>query len=152
VAKREYATETSKVVALRAVQGARVVELCASGLTIAQAGQAMGITSKVAEGLFTNECSAIMAENHDQRELLLARELETLRLLKKAWMAKALQGDAVAARIILQISDRTAGLLGLNAAIKVEVSNKRIDTTVAEVLELLENGSDLPMILDAEVG
>lgn len=148
--KRRNRTETSAAVALRTVTAAKVVELAASGVPLAKVAEALDITRDMASRLYHAELTAIMAENNANRELLLGQELETLRLLKRAWMPKALAGDAVAARIVLGVVDRTSSLLGLDAAIKIEISNKRIDTTINEVLELLENSSDMPIVLDAE--
>jgi hypothetical protein len=138
------------VVALDATMGAKLVELCASGLTITKAAETLKISRKHASELFNRELAEILQETNEQRQLLLARELETLRLLKRAWMGKALSGNYAAARIVLQVGDRVADLLGLNAAIQVEISNKRIDETVTGVLELLDSAADRPMILDAE--
>jgi hypothetical protein len=144
------ATTSATVVALDVTLGAKVVELVASGLTVTKAAETLKITRKHASDLFNRELADILAETNEQRQLLLARELETLRLLKRAWMGKALSGDYQAARIILQVGDRVHSLLGLNAAIQVEISNKRIDETVAGVLALLDSTNDVPMILNSE--
>jgi hypothetical protein len=141
---------SATVVALDATLGAKIVEMVASGVTVTKAAETLKISRKHASELFNRELADILAETNEQRQLLLARELETLRLLKRAWMAKALRGDYQAARVILQVGDRVANLLDLNAAIHVEISNKRIDETVASVLELLDSAGDIPMILDSE--
>jgi hypothetical protein len=155
LAHKEAVKEPATVTALRVINGARVVELVASGLTIDAAAKLLKINRNQASKLLHDTLADTLAERQADREAVLAQQLEGYRLLKRAWMPvalnpaheKAYQG----ARIILDAMDKENLLLGLNAAMKIEISNKRVAETVADVVELLEDTSaDMPMILEAE--
>lgn len=153
--KKEHPSESSKVTVLRATNAAKVVELAASGMSLTKISASLGITRATATKLLNDTLSEQLAERGADRQMLLAQQLETYRLLKRAWMSTALsprdEKSVQAARIILEVLDKENALLGLNAAIKLEISNARINDTLADVVQLMESsGDDLPMILDAE--
>lgn len=144
----------STVIALATVRGAKLLELVASGMTITEAAESLEIERAYAGKLYNNELRRVTDSNNELRGQLIAQDLETLRLLTRAHMGKALRGDTGSAKIILGVLDRRAKLLGLDAAIKVEISNERVDETVHEIVALLDtvHGDDLPLILDGESG
>ncbi len=153
--KKEHTNETAQVTALRSIHAAQVVELVASGMTITKAAETLKITRNMASKLLHDTLAETLAERQADREQLLAQQLETYRLLKRAWMPAALsprnEKAVQAARIVLDVLDKENALLGLNAAIKLEISNARINETLADVVELMETSDDdVPMILQAE--
>ena len=119
--------------------GARVLELMASGYTLRQAADQIGLSKSQTHRIFQKELALASAQHQELRETVLHQELETLRLLLKTWMPIALEGeDAEAAGIVLRLSKQRADLLGLQAAVKLEVSNSRVDASTERILELLE--------------
>lgn len=152
---KDHKNETAQVTALRSIHAAKVVELVSSGMTITKVAETLDITRNMASKLLHDTLTETLAERSADRQQLLAQQLETYRLLKRAWMSTALsprEEKAVqAARIILEVLDKENALMGLNAAIKLEISNARINETLADVVQLMESSDeDLPMILDAE--
>jgi hypothetical protein len=146
------------------VKGAQILELVASGITVSAAAGIVGCSRHHASQLYQRELAAHMERNSDLRRGLIAQDLETLRLLVQAHMPPAIgkmiavDGDgyevdedgshvdlrqvviqppsAQSAKIVLAALDRRARLLGLDSAIRVEVSAANVNTALAEVLEL----------------
>jgi DNA-binding transcriptional LysR family regulator len=142
----------STVTALETTNGAKLLERVASGMTVTEAATTLGLSRQQGSKLFNNELRRVTDTNNELRQEILAQELETLRLLHRAFMAGALRGDYQSAKIVLGVLDRRAKYLGLDAAIKIEVSNDRINEAVDGIVALLEaaNGDELPTLLEAE--
>jgi hypothetical protein len=145
---------SSTVSALATVNGAKMLERVASGMTIVEAAESLSLTRQTGSRIYRAELRRVMDANSGLRQEVLAQELETCRLLIRAHMGRALRGDYQSSRIVLGALDRRAKYLGLDAAIKVEISNERVTSAVDEIVQLLEatNGDDLPTILEAENG
>jgi hypothetical protein len=122
--------------------GAKMLERVASGMTITDAAQSLKISRKHGDDLYRRQLQQAMQESGELRQMLLAQDIETLRLLIRAFMPGALRGLAEDARIVLQALDRRAKLLGLDAAVKVEISQARINDTVDEIVTLLDDATD----------
>lgn len=138
--------------ALETTNGAKLLERVASGMTVTEAATTLGLSRQQGSKLYNAELRRVMDTNNELRGLLIAQDLETLRLLTRAHMPHALRGDTQSAKVVLAALDRHAKLLGLDAAIKVEVSNDRINEAVDGIVALLEatNGDELPDLLEAE--
>ncbi len=124
------------------VNGAKMLERVASGMNVTEAAKSLGISRKHGSDLYQRQLQVSMEQNADLRQHLIAQDLETLRLLARAHMGLALRGDPQSAKIILSILDRRAKLLGLDAAVKVEISQGRINDTVDEIVTLLDDATD----------
>lgn len=133
--------------ATRVMKAADLLERVASGSTIVDAAKAIGVSRKTGQELYHEALAEITRANTELRQHLIARDLETLRLLLNTHMPIALRGDTASAKIVLGILDRHAKLLGLDAAIKVEVSNARVDEVVGQIVELLEESAEEPPLL-----
>jgi hypothetical protein len=135
-----------------ALQSQQLVELIASGLTEREAADRLKMVPSRASKLLNDQLAAHLAQNNERRELLVTQDLETVRLLMKAHMPMALRGDEKSARIVLGCLDKRGKLLGLDAEIKIQISNQRIDETVSEVVKMLEAGpDDLPRLLETDI-
>lgn len=136
-------------------QGDEIFRLVAKGYTITEAGLEMDppLSQQKASKLFNDALERVAQADTSLRQAMLERELETLRQLKKHWMAKALHGDAPAANIVLKVIDRVANLAGLNQSLKIQISNQRVDATVAELVSLLEGDAEdqVPRLLESGV-
>jgi hypothetical protein len=143
---------SSTVTALETVNGAKMLERVASGMTVTEAAESLQLSRQQGSKIYNAELRRVMDSNNELRAHLIAQDLETLRLLVRAHMARALRGDTGSAKIVLGVLDRRAKLLGLDAAIKVEISNDRVNEAVEEIVRLLDgsNSDDLPTILEAE--
>lgn len=133
--------------------GHSVLELVAQGKTIRAAAEALGISKSVAHRHYQRELQDALADNRELAGLLVHQELETLRQLQEVWMPRATEtsyGDEDepnpngwgkdqegAAKIVLAVVDKRSKLLGLDAAIKHEVSVDRINDAVDRVANLL---------------
>jgi hypothetical protein len=134
------------------VKAQKIVQLVASGMTVAAAGAELKITRNAASKIYNAELQRMIKENDELRTSLVVQELETLRLLKQRFMRDALTGDTAAAKIVLGVVDRNMDLLGLKAAIQVQVSNARIDSTITDIVGLLEaSEATLPKLLETDV-
>lgn len=132
-------------------RAALLVTYVASGDTITEAAAKLKMQRTAANELYNLELARMIDES-GARESLLTTTLETLRLLKQAHMPLAIKGDEKSSRIILGIVSQEADLLGLKAAIQVQVSNQRIDSTVKDVVGLIESSeANLPKLLEADV-
>lgn len=136
-------------------QGDQIFRLVAQGYTITEAGRSFEpeLSQQKASKLYNEALARVIESDTSLRQAMLERELETLRQLKKHWMSKALHGDDKAANIILKVVDRVANLAGLNQSLKIQISNQRVDATVAELVELLESTEEdqLPRLLETGV-
>ena len=136
-------------------QGDEIFRLVAKGYTITEAGKTFepALSQQKASKLYNEALARVIESDTSLRQAMLERELETLRLLKKRWMGPALSGDDKAANIILKVVDRVANLAGLNQSLKIQISNQRVDATVAELVELLEGSEEdqLPRLLETGV-
>lgn len=142
---------SSTVTALETVNGAKMLERVASGMTVTEAAESLGLSRQQGSKIYHAELARVMEANNSLRGQLVAQDLETLRLIGRAFMGRALRGDAPSAKIVLGVLDRRAKLLGLDAAIKVQVSNDEVNKVVEEIVELLDTAnSSLPLLLEAE--
>lgn len=145
---------SSTVTALETVNGAKMLERVASGMTVTEAAESLGLTRQSGSKIWIAELQRVTEANNGLRQELLAQELETCRLLLRAHMGRALRGDTGSAKIVLAVLDRRSKYMGFDAAIKVEISNDRVNEAVEEIVALLDAASsdDLPTILEAETG
>ena len=136
-------------------QGDQLFKLVARGFTITEAGQEFDppLSQQKASKLFNDALERTAQADTSLRQAMLERELETLRQLKRHWMHKALHGDDKAANIVLKVIDRVANLAGLNQSLKIQISNQRVDATVAELVNLLEGDAadQVPRLLETGV-
>jgi hypothetical protein len=151
--RKQRQTAPRRTAAQLAILANKMLSLVASGCTIAEAATELGITRPQASKLYADEMARSIEENTAVRDTLVMSTLETLRLLKKAHMDAAVRlGDEKSARIVLGVVDREMDLLGLKAAIQVQISNQKIDTTVGDVVKLIENtDANLPKLLESDV-
>ena len=141
--------------------GRSVLELVAQGKTIRAAADELGISKSVAHRRYMSELQAAVSDNRELAGMLVHQELETLRQLQEVWMPRATEtsyGDEDepnpngwgkeqegAAKIILAVVDKRSKLLGLDAAIKHEVSVDRINDAVDKVAALLAAETATPL-------
>jgi hypothetical protein len=148
------ATTPRATIAQTEMKAQRIFELVASGMTVTEAGEAMEppMSKSQASTLFNRALQATIEADTSLRQAMLERELETLRLLKKHWMPRAISGDPQAANIILKVVDRVADLAGLSTTLKVQISNQRIDETVSRLVSLVDKREDqIPKLLESGV-
>lgn len=149
------------VEAEEAIAGSRILTLVAKGLTIKAAASAAGVSEKHGRTLYERELASVTEANNGLRQQLVSQDLESLRLLIEAHMPAALGSwvqeqvpadsedgghmriyarppDDRSAKIVLAALDRRSKLLGLDAAIKVEVSNAKVSEVVDGVVELVD--------------
>lgn len=136
-------------------QGDEIFRMVAQGYTITEAGKSFEppLSQQKASRLYNEALARVLESDTSLRQAMLERELETLRQLKKHWMDKALRGDDKAANIVLKVVDRVANLAGLNQSLKIQISNQRVDATVAELVDLLEGSAEdqVPRLLESGV-
>lgn len=144
----------STVVALETTNGAKLLERVASGMTVTEAAESLGLTRQTGSRMYQAELRRVSEANSALRQDLLSQELETCRLLIRAHMPRALRGDTGSAKVVLAALDRRSKYMGFDAAIKVEISNDRVNAAVEEIVALLDaaNSDELPTILEAETG
>lgn len=134
-------------------EGRSVLELVAQGKTIRAAAEELGISKSVAHRRYQRELQGALEDNRELSGMLVHQELETLRQLQEVWMPRALGTDygegeeddpkgwgkdqEGAAKIVLAIVDKRGKFLGLDAAIKHEVSVDRINDAVDKVAALI---------------
>jgi hypothetical protein len=145
---------SSTVTALETVNGAKMLERVASGMTVTEAATSLGLSRQQGSKIWIAELRRVTEANNGLRQELLAQELETCRLLIRAHIPRALRGDTGSAKVVIAVLDRRSKYMGFDAEIKVAISNDRISEAVEEIVALLDsiNGDDLPTILEAETG
>jgi hypothetical protein len=148
-------------------EGRSVLELVAQGKTIRAAADELGVSKSVAHRWYQRELQAAVEDNRELAGSLVHQELETLRQLQEVWMPRATkasydtdeEADAKgwgkdeegAAKIILAVVDKRSKLLGLDAAIKHEVSVDKINDAVDKVASLLASDTAAPLHRYTEV-
>jgi hypothetical protein len=131
-------------------QGAKLFALVAQGYTVTEAGAELGLTPSRASVLWTEACARQLEDKDGMRQALVERELDTLRQVKKKMM-KVMErdNDPAAARVVVAAVKEIAAIAGLNAELKVRISNQRVDDTVADLTALIENNEDqIPRLLE----
>jgi hypothetical protein len=152
-------------------KGAEIVRLVAAGSSVTAATQAVGVSRRHGTNLYLRELQRVTEENADVRRFMLGQDLETLRQLLEAHMPAAvgkmiaIDGDGYevdedgegrvdlrevviqppsyqSAKIVLAVLDRRAKLLGLDAAIRVEVSNANVAEAVDDIERMIDEAGD----------
>ena len=166
------------------LNGIAIMERVAAGMTVTAASDAVGVTRKHGSELYLRALQAAMQQQADLRSHMLAQDCETLRQLIEAHMPPALgqsyilegssdEGEDTgevdegsgrrilalppshqSAKIVLAALDRRAKLLGLDAAIRIEVSNAAVNEAVDDIVELIDTASDdeLAQVLEIDSG
>lgn len=131
-------------------QGARLFALVAQGYTVTEAGAELGLSQSRASTLWTEACARQLEDKDGMRQALVERELDTLRQVKKKMMAvMERDNDPAAARAVVAAVKEIAAIAGLNAELKVRISNQRVDDTVSELTDLINNNEDqIPRLLE----
>jgi hypothetical protein len=163
-----------------ATKGAQILQHVAAGHTVAEAARLVKVSAKHASDLYRGELRSVMESNNGLRQDLIARDLETLRQLLRAHMGPAIgqvvvldedqiiqtpdgeeqvtdliyrvAPDPASAKIVLAVLDRHAKLMGLDAAVKVEISQARINDTVDTIVSMMDGdgGDELAEVLAIE--
>lgn len=153
-------------------KGARILTIVAAGRTIREAADEVGCSAHWAGQLYQRELQRVTEQHGDLRRLMLAQDLETIRQLIAAHMPAAVgetlvideDGEVIedpkgrqlidqrritmmppsyqSAKVVLSALDRRAKLLGMDAAIQVEVSNTRVSEAVDDIARLIGEASD----------
>jgi hypothetical protein len=135
-----------------ALNGHELLRMIASGMSVTEAATALGVTPKRALELYREATRRLATENEELCDTAFILSLETYRLIKRAFMPGVLRGEYPAAKIVLACEDAFRDMLGLNAEIKVQVSNQVVDQTVNSIVSLLEQRDDeLPQLLESDV-
>lgn len=134
-------------------QGAKLFALVAQGYTVTEAGAEMGLSQSRASTLWTEACARQLEDKDGMRQALVERELDTLRQVKKKMMAvMERDNDPAAARAVIAAVKEIAAIAGLNAELKVRISNQRVDDTVSALTELIDKHEDqIPRLLEEGV-
>jgi hypothetical protein len=153
-------------------KGAEIVRRVAAGETVTAASRAVGVSQHHGSQLYLRELQRVTDDNADVRRFMLAQDLETLRQLIAAHMGPAVgqalfvtdSGEVIedpkgrqrldlrevmtqppsyqSAKIVLSALDRRAKLLGLDAAIRVEVSNAKVANAVEDIEHMIDEADD----------
>lgn len=124
--------------AQEAIQADKLLQLVASGVSVAAAGRSLDISERTAQRLYHRELRRYYEDNATLRQELVGRELKTLELMQRPMMKAALNGDEKAVDRVLAIMDRRSKYLGLDQAAKVSVEVSRVDDAVKEIASILE--------------
>lgn len=128
-------------------------ELVGQGYTVTAAGKRLGLTEPQASKLWVEACARQLEDKDGMRQALVERELETLRQVKLKMMKVMDQDrDPAAARAVIAAVKEIAAIAGLNAELKIRISNQRVDDTVSELVDLIDdNDSQIPQLLESGV-
>lgn len=124
--------------------GQALVEQAACGIRVPEAAKALGLPESTAYRYYDQAIRAAQAMTPDAKRAQLVVELETLRLVQQANMPQALRGHVGAGQLVVAISKRRGELIGLDAAIEVNVSTTNVRETVAGIVELVAEASPMP--------
>lgn len=150
----KQATAPRSTIAQTIVKGDEIFRLVAEGNTVTEAGKLMTppMTEQQASRLWNAAVERHTQSDTAFRQAVIERELETLRLVKLYMMPHVRQGDPAAARVVIQATKQIADMMGLNAALRVTISNQRVDETVSELTDLIDGREDqIPQLLESGV-
>lgn len=99
----------------------KAIDLRLAGMTYREIGDALGVHHKTAEE-YVDRVLSISGETVENREKVLALELQRLDRMQSRLWNRVLAGDHAADYLILKIQDRRARYLGLDAPQRTEVS------------------------------
>lgn len=153
-------------------KGVEILQRVAAGETVTAASRAVGVSQHHGSQLYTRAMQSALESQNDLRREMLAQDLETLRQLLAAHMPLAVgktatiadDGEVIedprgrrrvdlrdvvvtppsyqSAKIVISVLDRRAKLLGMDAAIRVEISNANVSAAVEEVEGMISDADD----------
>lgn len=148
----KQATTPRATVAQTIAKSARLFELVGQGYTVTEAGRMMSppMTQPQASKLWIEACARQLEDKDGMRQALVEVELSTLRQVKRKMMAVMdRDNDPAAARAVIAAVKEIAAIAGLNAELKVRISNQRVDETVSAVLDMVDTQEDqIPRLLE----
>lgn len=122
--------------ALQALRGHDIVRAVSLGSTISQAAKAFNIKYSTAHELYRREL-ARMADEKTKQEVL-QQELETLRLMQRGIIEKAISGDNDSIKSMIQIMKMRSGYLGLSEGIKVQIEVSAINEAIQGIVGVID--------------
>ncbi len=134
------------LVSIRARERERsAVELRKTGASYEEIGSILHCSASAAAGCVKRSLQRIIKTTSESAEHIRVMELAKLDQLESAHWAFALKADDKSSAIILRCMQRRAALLGLDAALKVEVDDTSgIDDTLARLIERLKSSREIP--------
>ena len=112
-----------------------VADMFTRGESFGAISRATGIPKTTVQHMCKRLASAYVRERYGDPTAILGRELNILDQLTRTNLARAKQGDEGAARIVLASHQRRSKLLGLDAAVKAELTVRT--TTDIEIERLV---------------
>ena len=100
----------------------QVMELYARGESFGAISKATGIPKTTVQHMCKRLAAAYARERYGDTTAILGRELTILDQLTRTNLARAKQGDPASAKIVLDAHIRRSKLLGLDAAVKAEIT------------------------------
>ena len=122
----------------------QVEEMFARGDSFGQISRATGIPKTTVQHMCKRIAAAYVRDRYGDQTSVLGRELNILDQLTRSNLSRAKAGDAASAKIVLDSHVRRSKLLGLDAAVKAEITVKTAQDIEIErlVRQLAENGPE----------
>lgn len=132
------------------VYGDRLLALAASGVPVERAADQLGLSPMSARRYFKAAVQRTANLDAETKREWIAVHMETIRLVIAAHMPLALgraatdQRPAVkasqgSAQVVLAALKQRAELIGIDAAIQVDISNQAVEDAVADIMEIVDN-------------
>jgi uncharacterized protein YerC len=121
----------------------QVAEMFVRGDSYGQISKATGIPKTTVQLMCKRLTAAYARDRYGDTTSVLGRELTILDQLTRSNIARAKAGDATSARIVLDCHIRRSKLLGLDAAVKAEITVKT--STDIEIERLVRQLADAPV-------
>lgn len=127
-----------------------VGRMFAEGLSYRSISEATGIPKSTVVHMTRRLSADYARERYGDLTAALGRELEVLDMLTRRNLKRAMNGDKAAADIVMNAHTRRSKLLGLDAAVKAELTVKTTqDIEIERLVKLMSDG--VPDTVEGEV-
>lgn len=119
-----------------------ILEMSVRGESVRTISEATGVPHSTVHKMITTEQARYLRDRYGDPTAVIGREVALLDSLTRKNARRAQEGDPVAAQIVLQASRDRRKLLGLDAAVKAELTIKNAtDVEIERLSAILADGT-----------
>jgi hypothetical protein len=123
----------------------QVLDMFARGETLRAIERATGVPKSTVAIMINRLSADYVAQHYGDRTTVLGRELHILDTLTRKNLKRAADGDKASADIVLASHVRRSKLLGLDAAVRAEITVKTAqDIEIERLVSLMNSGDSEP--------
>lgn len=124
----------------------QIMEMFTRGESFGQISKATGVPKTTVQHMVKRLSTAYVRDRYGDHTAVLGRELQILDALTRKNLAAAVRGDKAAADIVMNAHIRRSKLLGLDAAVKAEITVRTsTDIEIERLVSMLRDAPNTPV-------